>query len=220
MKTADIAALLVAGMQQQGNGNTDIGMHTGVVQAWDDTTGLNSVLINGSTFDNLSVITAGPAINIEAGDTVVIFRIQTQYFIFGKVAAAGASAAMRSVSDFTAAGESTSSSTFTDLATVGPTVTAYVGPSKQALVMLSTSVTVPIAVTARMSFAISGASTQAAATFRSAHYFSGEAGAIIRLSNIVQVVDLTPGLNTFTAKYLSDGGSTAFVNRSLAVIPM
>ncbi|HKS46358.1 MAG TPA: hypothetical protein VJT49_14855 [Amycolatopsis sp.] len=212
-----IADLITGG--PGGNGNGDVGYHIGVVTAWDDATAANTVLVNGQSFGDLRVITAGPAIGIAAGDTVVLLRAQTQYFILGKVAATGASAAMRSKSDFVSPQEGTSSTTFTDLTTVGPTVPTYIGSSGSALVMTSTTVVCPVNVTARMSFAISGATTQTAAAYRGCRFYSGEAGAFISLSNAVQVIGLNQGSTTFTAKYLSDGGSTDFVNRSLIVIP-
>ncbi|TKG58044.1 hypothetical protein, partial [Prauserella endophytica] len=59
MRSSDIAALLVAGMQQQVTGATELGWHTGVVLSWDDLTGLNTVEIKGQAFTNLKVLSTG-----------------------------------------------------------------------------------------------------------------------------------------------------------------
>jgi hypothetical protein len=69
-----------------------------------------------------------------------------------------------------------------------------------------------------MSFAVSGASTQAASDARS----------LILLGNALQqstasfvVSGLTPGSTTFTAQYRVSGSGTAtFSNRSMFVIPL
>lgn len=220
MLNDDIGGLFA---QQPGNGNTDLGYHIGVVTAWDDNTGSNTVLVNESVFTDLRVITAGPAINIAKNDTVVLLRAQTQYFILGKVAAVGAGAATRSVSSFLTNQEGTTSTTYTDLTTAGPSVTAYVGASGQVLVMLSAQIICDAGTQGSMSFAISGASTQSASDFRGARRYNGTASnetLFTSTANIVQVINLASGSTTFTAKYRTSGGSATFVNRSLIVIPM
>jgi hypothetical protein len=194
----------------------------GLVMAWDDATASNVVRVNGTDLQDLRVITAGPAISIEAGDTVELLKTKTQYFILGKVAAPGASAAIRSVSDFVTTGASITSTTFTDLSgSSGPTASVYVGSSGKVLVMTSCFLDTPGAGSGgQMSFALSGANVQSAVGYRGAWYYSDQAGARITISGIVQVVGLAPGLTTFTSKYLSmTGGSVSFLNRSLIVIP-
>lgn len=223
MKTGDIAALLVQGMQQQDTGNTDIGYHTGVVTAWDDLTALNTVTIDGNEFNNLRVITPGPAINIETGDVVVIVRIKTQYFIWGKVAAPGASAAIRSVSDFRTAPADITDTEYVDFpGDPGPTVSTYVGPSGKVLVSISCQVLSNNGAIAggEMSFAIRGANNEDAAGFRAA-MASVDVSFQVTATNTVQVIDLVPGVTTFTAQYRSQfGNAVNFSNRSLVVIPM
>lgn len=221
MRSDDIAALMVAGMQSQVTGNTDIGYHLGTVLSWDDTTGLNSVQINGATFNNLRVITAGPGISIATGDTIVVLRYQTSYFIMGKVAAPGAGAAIRSVSAYVDPGGGTASATYVDLATAGPSVTTYIGPSGKALVFLSTYCNSAAGITGWMSFALSGANTAAASDIRAAHQWAQSSNLLTTMSRIVQVEGLLQGGTTFTAKYRKDGtgADPGFANRSLVVIP-
>lgn len=224
MKSADIAAALVAGFQTNNNGNTDIGWHTGVVTAWDDATGLNSILINGNTFNNLSVITPSSTVTIVTGDTVAIMRVQTQYFILGKVAAPGAGAALRPRQSVVLTGETCSSTTFTDLATVGPVVSnVYIGPSRSCMVLVSCGI-INNNGSGYMGFAVSGASTIAANGLRTA-YFQNPSGANLEITATQVVVlsaadGLNQGFNTFTAKYAKGGTLNAsFDGRTLTVFP-
>lgn len=223
MKSGDIAALLVQGFQQQATGNTDVGYHLGVVKSWDDATGINTVTVSGNDFSNLRVITAGPAVNIGAGDTVVILRYQTSYFIMGKVAAPGAGAAIRAVSGFISAAGTTSSVPYADLPTFGPSVQAYVGSSGAVLVSLSAHFQLDASTYGYMSVAMTGANTAVAQDFRAAvRNLAGAPADDFGNSHsfMVQITGLTPGLTTFTAKYRSSGANATFINRSLIVIPM
>jgi hypothetical protein len=216
MSTADLAAAILGGQSP----SPDAKFHMGAVTKWDDGTGENTVFINGSEFTDLRVVTAGPAINIEEGDTVLVIRVQTQWFIMGKVAAPGASAAVRSVSDYIDANESTTNGALSDLTTTGPTVTTYIGPSGKALVLVSATLDVPPNAQAIMSFALSGANNEIAKGFRGAQFLS-TISTFITLSRSIQVINLNPGQTTFTAKYSSgSGGRSFFQNRSLVVIPM
>lgn len=116
--------------------------------------------------------------------------------------------------------QTTASTTYTDLATVGPTVTTDTGTS--ALVFLSTAAynTLGAGNTASMSFAVSGASTIAASdNYRGATTFwAGNAS--VTLSTCVKITGLTAGSNTFTAKYKVDGSTIAYLNRTMVVIPL
>jgi hypothetical protein len=124
-----------------------------------------------------------------------------------------------SVTATVATGQTTTSATYVDLATVGPSVTVTTGT--KALVILTTQLGNDAALGwASMGFAVSGATTLAAAQ---ATAVSGRANAdfISQMSATYLVTGLTAGSNTFTAKYqrLSLGTST-FTNRVITVIDM
>ena len=234
MKTADIAALLVAGMQQQGNGNTDIGWHTGVVQAWDEQTGLNSILINGNTFNNLSVLSTSNSIMITAGDTVALMRVQSQYFVLGRVQAPGAGAALqiRSASDSTTV-LTVNNTSYADVpGSPGPTISnVYIGSARRCLVFLSAQIAVNNSY-ASVSFTVTGASNIAAADTRrglfginhnggsSTSTAYGAANAVVLLT---AADGLSQGFNTFAMKVRTSlfGTGTGFdiTNRSMTVFP-
>lgn len=110
--------------------------------------------------------------------------------------------------------ESTASTAFTNLATVGPTVT---------LTLIGTSVTVTVSVymnnsaggnNGYMGCAVSGASTVAASDSKSASNVGTNA---VTASNTFEFTGLTPGINVFTAKYRVSAGTGNFVYRWLTV---
>lgn len=119
----------------------------------------------------------------------------------------------------TGAGGTTSSTTFADLATVGPTVSLETGA--KALVLLSSVSDHPtVGAYTVMSFAVSGATTLAAADGRAVYRQQWVASSEGMISGFVVLTTLTPGVNTFTAKYRVDGGTGTFLWRRLAVIPL
>lgn len=116
-----------------------------------------------------------------------------------------------------ATSQTTTSTSYTDLATVGPAVTLLTGTA--ALVIVTAEVdTTGAAVVPRMGFAISGASTVAATDTWGIKVDAG-AAALIQTSFAVLVTGLTPGTNIFTAKYRVGSGTGTFLNRGLTVWP-
>ena len=114
-----------------------------------------------------------------------------------------------------ATSQGTTSTSYTDLATVGPAVTLATGT--KALVVITTSQEASIAgYNTYTGFAVSGATTIAAADIRGIRLKTGA-----QLSATYLVTTLTAGSNTFTLKYKAESGSTAnFLNREIAVIDM
>lgn len=232
MKSADIAALLVQGFQTQNNGNTDIGMHSGVVQTWDELTGLNSILINGNTFNNLSVLASSAITPFQTGDVVEIMRVQSQYFILGRVRAPGAGAAERIASARVASLQTVpNGGSMADLAgSAGPSVSLYVGSARRVLVIHNCEVFIGGVVdggvgTSLQGVAVSGVSTMAAETAITNAYGSGTpgmGGSYTATTLVTATNGLNQGLNTFTAKYRATAGgaqSCQVNNRVLTVIP-
>lgn len=90
MATAyEIADLLTQGMQGP-TGPDDSGWHVGKILTWSSATGLNSVLVNGVPLTNLKALTPSIGTEYAPGQTVLIVRKQTQYFILGPVTTPGA----------------------------------------------------------------------------------------------------------------------------------
>jgi hypothetical protein len=117
--------------------------------------------------------------------------------------------------------QNTASTAYTDLTTAGPAVTVTIGASGRALVLLSADASNSIVGdVAAMAFAVSGATTRAAQDeglwIRSATSANGH-----EVGTFVWLTGLTPGVNTFTAKYKAGiGGTATFNTRSIVVIPL
>jgi hypothetical protein len=113
--------------------------------------------------------------------------------------------------------ETTTSTSFTDLTTVGPSVTVDTGPA--AWVVVHGSVENTGAGSARMAYDVSGATAIAAADNRGIGV-AGTAGTVVVTSGVSFHTDLTPGSNTFTAKYRVASGTGTFQSRRIAVLPL
>jgi hypothetical protein len=118
-------------------------------------------------------------------------------------------------------GQTTTSTSYTDLATSGPAVTVTTGT--KALVIITSQIQ-PLAIdqTGFMSYAVSGATTIAAADKFSMLLRSSGTNAmnIFRASSAFMIENLTAGSNTFTAKYRVVAGTTEYNFRQITVIDM
>lgn len=149
----------------------------------------------------------------------------------GSAVAAGVFAARVHV-DHVATQETTTSSTFTDLTTVGPTVADVpISATGVAIVHLSclaeanTIGSTSSAVSGDMGFAVSGATTVAAGAnqrWLSVGHFdnTNDTSASLQLGITLVIDGLNEGDHTFTAKYRRVQGSNAypFANRTMVVI--
>jgi hypothetical protein len=117
------------------------------------------------------------------------------------------------------ADQSTASTSFTDLATVGPAVTATTGT--RALLLWMAAVRNSAAPSrALVGVAISGATTTAASDLGAAHALIGTASAEQTIVGARVVTGLTAGSNTFTLKYRTTSGALNVQYRRLIVIPL
>lgn len=118
-----------------------------------------------------------------------------------------------------ATNQTTTSTSFVDLATTGPAVTVTTGV--RAIVFLyvrvSNNTTGSLA---SMGYAISGATTQAASVDRSVSYQSSVGNDLIRCSSVIMESGMTAGANTFTSKYSVTSGTGTFGERRLAVMAL
>lgn len=114
--------------------------------------------------------------------------------------------------------QSTTSTAFTDLATVGPQVTVPTG--SRALVMFSCDLNNTATNGASTaSVAVTGASSIAASMAWRLVRDGAAAGNVWRMGTSHLFDTLTPGINTFTMKYLVGSGSGTFGSRELIVLP-
>lgn len=110
--------------------------------------------------------------------------------------------------------ENTTSTTFTNLTTVGPDITLVTGPL--ALVWVGCTISNSAAAGGAMGFAISGATTSAAQDGASYGY-EGAASDSGR-GMWIDLVELTAGTNDFQAKYRVASGTGTFGNRRIGAM--
>jgi hypothetical protein len=129
------------------------------------------------------------------------------FFPSDKTAASGAG-------NFVSTSQTTASTSYVDLATVGAT-TLTTGTS--ALVTVSCNAqNVTTGASVYMSFAVSGATTTAASDTY-ATWYRNSTNYQTALSNTF-LVTLTAGSNTFTSKFRVDAGTGIFLSRNISVI--
>lgn len=200
----------------------------GTVTKFNRATLENTVVVGGATFTDLPVLGVADAAALGPGSVVGLMAVRSTWAIVGRLVQPGTPEATDAITRVSqqiytntiATNETTSSITFTDLATVGPTVDVTIGASGRALVILSVSMAVPNKGGA-MGFEISGASTLAASLIRSAALSDSDTVSSIGafFSRVLEVSGLNPGLNTFTAKYVQTSGATpvGFQDRNITV---
>lgn len=118
----------------------------------------------------------------------------------------------------TTASETTTSTSYTNLATVGPSVTITTGT--KALVTVGTSFQGSSTnLLLYMSWACSGATTIAVADAQAVEFQGAGINAPIgRMSREFYVDNLTAGNNTFTAKYKTNGGTATYEYRTISAV--
>lgn len=122
-----------------------------------------------------------------------------------------------------ATSQTTTATSYTDLATAGPAVTVTIGSTGKALVSLHSAIANATSTLASYyGFAISGATTLAAADATAIGFTSPTSGAGIRCGTIIMVTGLTAGSTTFTSKYRMDPGvgPATFVDRRISATPL
>ena len=136
-------------------------------------------------------------------------QLATTAFVRGAATRASSTAAVET-------NQSTTSTSFTDLATAGPAVTLTTG-TKALVLIKATTYHGTANNSTYVSFTVSGASTVAAVDSKgfsvsSTNAFGVGAGFLI--------TGLTAGSNTFTMKYRGDAGTSNFLQRHISVIDM
>lgn len=115
--------------------------------------------------------------------------------------------------------QSSASTSYTDLSTVGPAVTLVTGAN--AIVAVGSNIeNANLSVNTYMSYAVSGASTVAANDQWSVAWGPNVASGYWSMSFVSFQTGLTPGSNTFTAKYRCSGGTGFWAQRYLVVWPL
>lgn len=119
--------------------------------------------------------------------------------------------------------QSTTSTSYVDLATAGPSVTATIGSSGKAIVFIGANAwnSAGSGNSGYISFSVTGSTTLAASDTRGAMSVSEFiTNGTINMKSQMYLTGLTQGSNTFTMKYRCDGGTWVFTQRSIVIIPV
>lgn len=81
----DTLGQLLAELKTGSDQATSFDFHLGVVEAFDTTTGSNLIRIRGSSIPDVPLLNIGDTVNLNDGDTVVVLKYRTGYFILGRV---------------------------------------------------------------------------------------------------------------------------------------
>ena len=203
---------------------TELGYLDGVTSAIQ--TQIDSKIGSASAINPTIVDAKGDIIAATAADTVARLAVGANGTVL--TAASGQAtglewAALPSSNPITAdaavaTSQTTSSNTYTDLATVGPQVTLTTGT--KVLVIISAKFNDSPNNGSFMSYAVSGATTIAAqdSTALSSEFTTDSMVLNLRMSR-ASVITVTAGSNTFTAKYKSPGfGTRTWSNREIFVM--
>lgn len=214
----------------------------GVIRAWDPATFENTIEWRGTLLQDVPVLSGADALTYQVGDVVSLRGVGTggtsTWAIDGRLITPGPGAGARTVGWMTtalardlaaavfadriytatvAASQSTTSTSWTNLATVGPTVSDVPITSGKAIVLLSATVTA-INETAHMSIAVSGATSVAPDYSRA---LSVDSSNYLTATRAVVLTGLTPGMHTFQARYATNNGIQVWISqRALVVIAL
>lgn len=123
--------------------------------------------------------------------------------------------------NYVATAQTTTSTSYADLATTGPAVTVTIGASGMAMVFINAKLDNNTGgYDSHMSFAISGATTLAADDKYGIQNVVFGAAYVTQQGAPHLLTGLTPGSTTFTAKYRVGGNTGTFTFRHLSVIPL
>lgn len=114
--------------------------------------------------------------------------------------------------------QSTTSTSFTDLATSGPSVTLTTGT--KALIVFGAGAYNSTTAYSRMSFAVSGATTLTASDDYKFEIYTSTGQIVVSGCYSVVLTGLTAGSNTFTCKYKASSGTASFYNRRIYVMDL
>ncbi len=165
---------------------------------------VTAALLNTHVRDNFNVTATGIAASaneflVSTGANVLAFR----------------AAALASVGP----SQTTTGTSYGDLATVGPAVTLTTG-SRVIVYVTAALSNDTTGSRSKVGYVISGASSLGATDTRALLYDSSVADDFLRCTMVDARTDLTPGSNTFTLKYRVSANTGAFGDRQLLVFPL
>lgn len=203
------------------------GVRQAILTDWDPETGANTVNLGGTLLSNLPTLAASTLV-LAAGDVVLLTKYNGTFYITGRVSPAGAGALATRSASVRGNEESTTSTGFGDLATPGPEVDAYIGPSCQCLVILQATMRITNGIAQAYPYVTPAGRPSFFGPSSATLGFTGAAyqtlASVTSTSLITAEHGLRPGLNNFKMLYartstLSGGSEAWFSQRTITVIP-
>ena len=220
----------------------EVAYRQGVILYFNPVTGSNVVQIGSTEMRDLPLQGVADVASLVRGAVVSLLAIRSTqglvtYTILGRLVRPNTTeytdaitlVSQRIYSDTVADAETTTSITYADLGTPGPEVTAQIGVSGRALVLVTAAFQNTLADTtirsANVVYAVSGATTVTPVDVSRGAYLqskvgtsTGETGARFSAASLI---DLNPGPNTFTVKYASGNGEVVgFSDRNITVFAL
>ena len=196
----------------------------GIITEWNPVTLENTVLVGGATFSDLPVLGVAEAASYAPGVAVGIVTVGSTWAILGRFVIPNTAdatdaitqVAQRSQTASVATAQDTTSSSYTDLATAGPSVTNFVVPASG---KVNVTISALIAGLQPIPFGAVGVEVSGATSVSpSADKSLLVTSASLNGSKVILLEGLTPGgVHTFMLKYRSDGGQCFFSNRDIIV---
>jgi hypothetical protein len=208
-----------------------LSMRMGVIQYVDYITGLVDLTIGGASGDEL-VVGVKHLSNYRpvAGDTVWLFQSGNDAVVIDRNAIFGPSAITDSAGDWITKEETTTSTSYTNLATVGPSFTNVpVSPSGKLMIIIGAAISNDAAGGAAMGYqlvqtlAAPGVTPLTVAPALQYGVFVNKIGAgkVMAYTHCHIRALLPVGMYSITAKYAAyTSGTARFNNRTLSVIPL
>ena len=137
-----------------------------------------------------------------------------------KWAAAGGGIVEEIAQATVAAQESTTSTSYTDLTTVGPTVTMTTGTKALVIITADLDPSTSSGFTLTMGVDVSGATTEGPSDAKAMYHFPRTAASGHRGSTMIFYDSLTAGSNVFKAKYKTSSGTAYFFRRNMIVLDL
>lgn len=228
MNGDDLAPLLVAQTQP------GLGFRQGVVLTWDQQTAANAIEVAGATLTNVPILNTNEALLLEPGAVVGLLTAGSTWFLLGRITLPSTPAAASALSMVSSrivsaevSGQGTrSSSDFGDLTgtSPGPSVTATIGSSGKALVVVGATISTGggTYTGGLMGYDISGATTRAASVADSLEASMSTVSFSVSASRTILVTGLNVGEHTFIARYASVANAVSFTaeNRNIVVFAL
>lgn len=223
MAADDLTSLFTS---QPDTPDTPMRYRQGVIREWNPITLENKVQVGKTLFVNLPVLGVAEAASFTINTTVGLAVVEHTWAIIGRFVIPGTDDAEDAITQLgqrahtatVLTQQATSSTSFVDLATVGPAVTVLIAASGKAKVTISAqfAATVGPLTAGSVGVEVSGATSIAANSQQSLLMIADQGG--INATRVVLFEGLPAGGScTFTLKYSTGGASVDFSNRDITV---